>query len=1101
MKTKHQLVFFLCCLAFALTTQAQKSKNTLLPSSQSKTVNAHRTCGSMDRLQEQLAANPAMRDERRAIETHTEAHTSQNLRSSVVVTIPVVFHIIHNGDAVGSGENIANTYIMAQLAQLNDDFRKLNSDIGSVPAAFAGLAADVEIQFCLAQQDPSGAATTGIIRHNLGQASWTMNQIDANVKPGTIWNRNSYLNIWTVVFGGGDAGTLGYAQFPGGTANTDGVVLSYTSVGSLATPFPGSAPYNKGRTATHEVGHWLNLYHIWGDDGTACTGSDQVADTPNQADENYGCPAFPQVSCSNGPNGDMFMNYMDYTDDACMYMFTEGQKTRAQALFATGGSRAALLNSAGCIAPYTCDACGGMLTTADITACSGAAALNFTPTAVNSTANALTAPSGSLATTDPIFNHPLEDLTGLATSPNGNTVYYDVFTFYVSADGNYTFDNTSSFDGFGILYEGSFSAAAPLSNIVAINDDENFPTIDDPNFTVPLQAGQVYYLVTTSYANNTTGTYSWTITPPAGAQLQDATSCVIPTTGYNYTYLISNSSGNIVGQSNAPVNMTAYSAGTYTVCGLSYTNTGFVLPLTNGTVNLATWSATLTGIDAPTCGDVSTDCIAVTINNSCCPTLNVGATGNAGAICSGASVSSLLTTAAASITLTGGTIPTDATIAWFDDAAFTIAATTAPTNTTCASTTKTYYAQATCVNNTSTKFAAGSVTVTIYPAPAGFTVTAVAGSCGVAAKAELRCGGSLIGTAETGTVPTCAAPSQPLSGTWTATEIAAAIGGGATASCYSDITYGPIAAVCAVTPTATVTTTGTICVTGTGISTLNLSTLVTAGNTSGTWSIVTASGTTLSGTTLSAGTAIDGATATVRYTITGTDCPNQTYDAVITVNDCTTPTTTLSADLSDPCFCITSPVLSATNTVTAEGTFGDELLITTTPPTTGLVWTVTPTATPAGANTTVGAVTDNGDGTYRVAITYSDAATPLGWSVSAAQTGGTQPSGTFPTQNTSGGTCTYYPIGTFANPASPVACAGVTISGATPIGGVYNPISIAAPAPGTAAATVALQYTYTAFPAVGTHAACPITLNATISMPACPASSTCEPGTMQWIGN
>ncbi|MBU3677068.1 MAG: T9SS type A sorting domain-containing protein, partial [Chitinophagaceae bacterium] len=143
-------------------------------------------------------------------------------------------------------------------------------------------------------------------------------------------------------------GLLGYAQFPGGASATDGVVINYTATGNIGT---AAAPYNKGRTATHEVGHWLNLYHIWGDDGTGCNGSDLVGDTPNQGGPNYGCPTFPKLSCTNGPNGDMHMNYMDYTDDACMYMFTTGQKARVDALFAAGGARAALLTSNGCTPP------------------------------------------------------------------------------------------------------------------------------------------------------------------------------------------------------------------------------------------------------------------------------------------------------------------------------------------------------------------------------------------------------------------------------------------------------------------------------------------------------------------------------------------------------------------------------------------------------------------------------------------------------------------------------------------------------------------------------------------------------------------------------
>ena len=149
------------------------------------------------------------------------------------------------------------------------------------------------------------------------------------------------LNIWVCNLG---QGLLGYAQFPGGNPSTDGVVILYSAFGSKNIFKTGrySTPYDLGRTATHEVGHWLNLRHIWGDDGGACSGSDLVDDTPNQGDENYGVPSFPTVSCSNGPNGDMFMNYMDYTDDRGMYMFTALQKSRMEALFTSTGARAAL---------------------------------------------------------------------------------------------------------------------------------------------------------------------------------------------------------------------------------------------------------------------------------------------------------------------------------------------------------------------------------------------------------------------------------------------------------------------------------------------------------------------------------------------------------------------------------------------------------------------------------------------------------------------------------------------------------------------------------------------------------------------------------------
>ncbi len=265
--------------------------------------------------------------------------TAQN----AFVQIPVVFHIVHNGDAVGSGENISDALVLAQLQQLNDDFNALNSDFGNVPSEFQSVAADMEIEFCLASVDPNGNATSGINRINGGRTSWTRTQIESSLKPSTIWDSGSYLNFWSVVFGGSDSGLLGYAQFPGGASNTDGVVCLYSTLGSVASPNPAGGSFARGRTGTHEVGHWINLRHIWGDDGTSCTGSDLVNDTPNQAGPNYGTPSYPSSTCGSS---DMFMNYMDYVNDTAMFMFSNGQKARAQA--AIQSFRSSLLNSNGC---------------------------------------------------------------------------------------------------------------------------------------------------------------------------------------------------------------------------------------------------------------------------------------------------------------------------------------------------------------------------------------------------------------------------------------------------------------------------------------------------------------------------------------------------------------------------------------------------------------------------------------------------------------------------------------------------------------------------------------------------------------------------------
>ncbi len=217
-----------------------------------------------------------------------------------------------------------------------------NSDIGSVPEPFRTFCADSFVEFKLACRDPSGKSTNGITRTRTNVNSFDTNDtIKYSSKGGAdAWPSDKYLNIWVCKLGGG---VLGYAQFPGGPNETDGVVITYTAFGNMGT---AASPFNLGRTATHEVGHWLNLYHIWGDDTwlpKPCSGSDNVDDTPNQEGENYGRPTFPHISCGNSPNGDMFVNYMDYTDDESMYMFTKGQILRIEATL--NGPRLSLTQS------------------------------------------------------------------------------------------------------------------------------------------------------------------------------------------------------------------------------------------------------------------------------------------------------------------------------------------------------------------------------------------------------------------------------------------------------------------------------------------------------------------------------------------------------------------------------------------------------------------------------------------------------------------------------------------------------------------------------------------------------------------------------------
>jgi hypothetical protein len=201
--------------------------------------------------------------------------------------------------------------------------------VSNVPEAWKGLVVDAKIEFALATRDPGGKPTDGVTRTKTERAQFGTGD-DVKTKAGggaAPWPSGRYLNIWVCNLGGG---LLGYAQFPGGPARTDGVVILHSAFGTGGT---AQAPFDRGRTTTHEVGHWLNLRHIWGDT-LDCSGGDRCPDTPNAEGPNYGSPAFPSVSCNNGPNGDMFMNYMDYVDDAAMFMFTAGQVTRMNATLA-----------------------------------------------------------------------------------------------------------------------------------------------------------------------------------------------------------------------------------------------------------------------------------------------------------------------------------------------------------------------------------------------------------------------------------------------------------------------------------------------------------------------------------------------------------------------------------------------------------------------------------------------------------------------------------------------------------------------------------------------------------------------------------------------
>lgn len=283
-----------------------------------------------------------------------------------VYQIPVIFHVINNGEAVGSGSNISQAALQSQIDVLNEDYRR---KVGSNGYNTNPVGADCEIEFCLAQRKPDGSGFTagqeGVERINRNTQGWSAppystNYVDATIKPATSWDPSKYMNIWICSLGGG---ILGYAQFPttslGGldcnsqATNTDGVVFTYNSIGkSSVTGFP--APYNEGRTATHEIGHWLGLRHIWGDGD--CTVDDFCNDTPDAGAANYNCPTGTN-SCTAAPDQgpDMIDNYMDYTDDLCMDIFTEDQKMRMRTVLESSPIRASLINSDACVPPDPSD--------------------------------------------------------------------------------------------------------------------------------------------------------------------------------------------------------------------------------------------------------------------------------------------------------------------------------------------------------------------------------------------------------------------------------------------------------------------------------------------------------------------------------------------------------------------------------------------------------------------------------------------------------------------------------------------------------------------------------------------------------------------------
>ncbi|MEJ7589005.1 MAG: M43 family zinc metalloprotease [Ferruginibacter sp.] len=309
-------------------------------------ADAQRICGTSQYKQQMITSDPSFKEVFRNIEKQVASFNNKSTRniarrdtaSGEIIYIPVVVHVLYKNSA----ENITDAQIKSQIDVLNNDFNLLNSDRTNTPDAFKPLAGDARIRFCLAQVDPQGKKTTGIDRKYTTQDMFiTDDGMKMVLKGGAAsWDSKRYLNIWVCKLG---SRSVGYATPPGAPAELDGVVIAYDVFGTTGSLRP---VFNKGRTATHEIGHWLGLIHTWGDDNC---GDDHVDDTPQQQSYNFGCQSFPKLSsCSPDSNGDMYMNFMDFSDDACMNMFTKGQAQRMRALFAQNNFRNSFLASFAC---------------------------------------------------------------------------------------------------------------------------------------------------------------------------------------------------------------------------------------------------------------------------------------------------------------------------------------------------------------------------------------------------------------------------------------------------------------------------------------------------------------------------------------------------------------------------------------------------------------------------------------------------------------------------------------------------------------------------------------------------------------------------------
>lgn len=311
--------FNLGILGLTLLASACQKSDKMLPENTAEETAAvsGRKCASQEVLEEQLRNDPQRRRNLEELERQTIAlaGTDAALRSGGKLFVPVVVNVV-----LPNANLITDAQIQTQIDVLNRDFNATNTEL-STASYFAGYdkttVANMNIEFYIQSGD--------IIRKNVASpATWGTNDAVKKSSQGgqDPKDAGTKLNLWVCDL---SSGLLGYAQFPGGAAATDGVVIDYQGFGTTSTGYSLYSAFNKGRTATHEIGHWFNLRHIWGD---ARCGNDLVDDTPQHDADNAGCPAEGLRSRCAGKPLEQWMNYMDYTNDACMYMFTRGQEQR-----------------------------------------------------------------------------------------------------------------------------------------------------------------------------------------------------------------------------------------------------------------------------------------------------------------------------------------------------------------------------------------------------------------------------------------------------------------------------------------------------------------------------------------------------------------------------------------------------------------------------------------------------------------------------------------------------------------------------------------------------------------------------------------------------